>query len=238
MNLGYLSSLLLDIDAELNGGTYCRDLGQCALDVYGEVGSKQANGLHDGRVGVYQDQRSDWVETEVLPCLSTKEETKTSTPVSECGSRDSSPTMQRMQEHSGDRRCEGGTGSVHRVWPDPMSGCVYGGLCALFFRQTKDDKPCVHSPVLEIGAFQFQYTTDAGRFQSGDGSRLSIPFASRPRWKRTTERKRVSRAKSLQAVKKVSKAQRTARNQIRRAARLAKYIERSFALDAEDVPTC
>lgn len=122
---------------------------------------------------------------------------------------DSIASLRRVSVRGGDRRCNGRAVRVHTVWPDPATGCVYGGTCALQFRSPDEHSTCTHPPVQPGSAFQNNDKNDARGFLSSHGTRTSVPYASRVRWDR--KRKKLDRQgkSGVEANGTITKIQKT-----------------------------
>jgi len=174
----------LDIDFELNGGSYRRDGGAVTRqEMQGDGGVGGALGLLTGLCGIAKGEGFNRVE-EKVPTRET--DTTTTSETSPDFTRDSSgytaPTMYRVQEGRGDRRRSPRPVRVHNVWPDPVTGCVDGCWCALQRGSHDDRNTCVHTQVLQSRILLDRLKVHAGRQFSPYHNRRVVPFASRCRW--------------------------------------------------------
>lgn len=96
-------------------------------------------------------------------------------------------------------RRDSGNDSVSVMWPDPITGCVYGGHCALQFLRSSPGPACQHPPILKSDPLcrqdalhvcrEFTPITQGGRRK----------FASFLRW-RSHKRKFTKRFNSAKVV--------------------------------------
>ena len=98
--------------------------------------------------------------------------------------RDQDGCMQGVWIRPGDRRRETGAVGVHSMWPDPATGCVYGGSCALLVRQAYEHCPCTHPPVQSNCTLPIRDSTIDWNLSSVFNRRRKVVYASRARWER------------------------------------------------------
>jgi len=153
---GLLSNYFLpdeevDFEYELYGRqTFRRDADDAAPDEVQHTAIHRVDRLLDELSSISEDRRFDGVEGKIPttngPTRTTTEEDQAQT-MPQHTSRDTATTMHCMQIRRRHRRRETRSVCVHNVWPDPATGCVYGGHCALFLRQDKERTACVHSSI-------------------------------------------------------------------------------------------
>lgn len=93
-------------------------------------------------------------------------------------------SLHGMQVDGGDGRHTTGVDSVSILWPDPITGCVHGGHCALRFLSDDPGEPCQHPPILPSQPLHGQATIPVWREQTSTAGQGSSKFASFLRWQR------------------------------------------------------
>lgn len=196
----------VDFDSELAPGDYRRDYIPTSRDDVARTRTRETDGLPDGLDGISKDGRFGGMEIEI-PTKSDyyQQETETSSIPSPC---DTTTELFTVRQSGRYRRCTTGTVRVCQLWPDPATGCVYGGACALFDGEAYEHSACTHPPVLESRALLDYNKTHASRLSPNDRGRRSIPFASRLRWIKQTNRRRChKRVKKNRTRKETKKTQ-------------------------------
>lgn len=175
---------LVDFEYELYGRqNYRRDAHiptQCEMQGDGGIG--EALGLLDGCPGVSENGGLDWLERNVRTSTTSCDQEPSY--FSKPRESDSDASVSGMQIGHGDRGYSKRPSRVPVVWPDPVSGCVYGGTCALFDARTQEQYTCVHPPLQQDLLLLDRDKTPSRRKFSYYHKRDVIPFASRDRWER------------------------------------------------------
>ena len=178
----------LDIDEELNSSIIRnRDVGYSTSRNEPTSDGGEALRLLAELNGLSENERPSRME-EGIPAeitTDTRRRTKaTETTQEKSSSSGDHPVaaMQWMRIGGCYRRCPPRPVRVHTLWPDPATGCVYGGGCALQLRSSNEYGSCSHPPVQSDRAFQNSDSLDAGRLPPNDRRRDPVAFASRARW--------------------------------------------------------
>lgn len=181
---------------ELYGSNYRRDITKTSRSVHDSL--DECLRILDGCDEVSENGRSAGMEGEILSSVpstttNSNEKIETKSSISSCVS---SSSMRGMQIRQRDRRCDGREDCVSCVWPDPATGCVLGGHCALLVRSNNELGPCMHPPVQTSNSFLNRNSFVGGQFPSYCGQRDSVPYASRSRWRRDNRRQREKNVKT------------------------------------------
>lgn len=207
----------VDFEYELYGRqTFRRDRGvdETTRSPVREDGLDAVIGLLDELCELSEDRGPSGLEGKVRCSSSTTTSQETETVTSD-SSVYSSPSLCDVQVRGGDRRCDSGSSGMHVVWPDPVTGCVYGGSCALLVGHDKEQHSCVHTPVQSCGPLSQRCTPTTSRQFTDDTGRSYMPFASRNRWSHKRQKRKRS-TKTSRPRKKVSSTQMDSRGSIRR----------------------
>lgn len=175
----------VDFEYELYGrGNYNRQSGVASREEMQDTATSRIDGLLAELDAISEDRGSDGLEDGVPTrgrgdCAASEE---TTTVAVSDGLRPA-VSMHGMSFRGCDRRRERRHDRVHSVWPDPVTGCVYGGQCALLVRDDERPHACHHPPVQSNRTFHERRPFLARRLPSGPGKRNVVPFASRNRWR-------------------------------------------------------
>ena len=177
---------IVDFQLELYGNAYRRDQDAEPIargdDDSNRLG--QALGLLDGLDAVSETRGSGGVEgplpTSSYPSRHKAEET-TAIPSSSTGY--TLRAVSGVQERSDTGRRERGTGCVPLMWPDPNTGCVYGGFCALHVRSDPEYGTCRHSQIQQSRSFPQRDSPSDWRQQPRNRRRNNDRFAAGGRWR-------------------------------------------------------
>jgi len=198
----------VDIEYELYGRqNYRRDARTTTHEeVRTDASLREALRLLDGLSSLSEDTGPRGVETAIStsPNNTNKNNTKEQTltkPKVPYPLRCLSP----VQVGDGDRGCTERPNSVCAVWPDPVTGCVYGGSCALLVGSDLEQYPCQHPPLQQSRVYVDRTPLASRRKFSLHHRRYVVPFASRSRWSKNS-RPGKKRIKKSRPRKKVYKA--------------------------------
>ncbi len=183
----YFCPDIIDFDLELYGKCdYRRDAAYAPRNhVQEDGGVGESLALLDGCDDLFEDTGSSWLAT-AFPagptfCPTSKQEEED---VTQHSTDYSSPPVHRMSEGFRDRGCDVRPVRVRVMWPDPVSGCVYGGACALLDGRFEKPSTCVHPPLQQDQLLLDRPPINPRRNFSSHTRRNSVPFASRYRWGR------------------------------------------------------
>ena len=176
---------IVDFQYELEGRqTYRRDQDleppPRAMDASSSL--SQCLRLLDGLDGVHQTRRPDGVDCTLRPHSSPRQETETLTPMSVSSSSSPHGPVQRVQKRKRSGRHESRPVRVPVVWPDPSTGCVYGGHCALLVRPDPQHRTCLHPPLQPRSPLPERRPPFDWRQPAGDYRPNRFAFASRSRY--------------------------------------------------------
>lgn len=179
----YIVPDYVDIDVELSGGDYRRDIDEATQREAQEDGG--CGGVSVECDGVSENWGPGWLEEDVrdqgtgaeTPCEETSSESDDSSVFTD-------EDLQRLSSGRSDRRCSPRPVRVYSVWPDPATGCVYGGYCALQYGPIEEWESCAHPPLFEGGTLSQYHSINARRQQSRYHGRRVVPYASRARWEK------------------------------------------------------
>lgn len=173
---------IVDFEYELYGRqTFRRDSGYFASEVLPDTAARRALGLLDELYDLSQEQGPGGMEEGVRQTRSPENSETVTTKSADC-SVSSDGSVCGLQVRGSDRRCSSRPDSVPIVWPDPKSGCVHGGSCALFDGRSQKPFPCEHPPLQPIVPLPQRSAFAPGPKYTDDNGRRVMPFASRPRW--------------------------------------------------------
>lgn len=196
----------VDFEHELYGQTYRRDIGETHNDPQSESVVDRALRLLAELVPVREGQRRGWLEDPVPTTTTSSTTTCKTTETKSCtGSVPPTAAVQGMQVRECDRRCTERSDRVHCVWPDPATGCVYGGYCALLSGDDERNSPCKHPPLQSSGVFHVRRAFAPRREYTPAGRRRPFPYASRSRWETPYRRGRQRRPAKTRTRKTISK---------------------------------
>lgn len=176
----------VDFEYELYGrATYRRDADCDARPhVQGDGGIGEALRLLDGCGGVPKDGRQDGLDGKIPTyAYSDYPSPQTQADITQHSDSHSTSTVSPMQVGQSDRGREGGDVCMRSMWPDPVTGCVYGGACALLVGCAEKSSACVHSPLQQDRLFRDRCKVTTRRQFSRDHAGGVVPFASRSRWR-------------------------------------------------------
>jgi hypothetical protein len=200
----------VDFEYELYGRkTYRRDAEYFDDSAWGEPDVDGALRLLAELDGICEDRGHRGMEkghappTATTTCTPSRQTTET---ISRAGSHSTIAPLSQLQLGRSDRRCTPRPDRVHCVWPDPASGCVYGGSCALLPLNAKPSNACVHPLLQPSGVLPYNRSLAPRREYTRNNRRRPFPFASRSRWERGYGRVRKPVSKKPRSRKKVQKA--------------------------------
>ena len=201
----YFCPEIVDFDLELYGKCdYRRDAQQATRkQVQGDGGIGDALRLLDGCNDLPEDTGSSWLAT-AFPAGPTcgNQNKETAQDVAKHSAHDTTPCVYGMQAGFRDRGCDVRPVRMRVVWPDPVSGCVYGGTCALLDGRIEKQITCLHPQIQQDKLFLDRPPINPRRDFSSHTRRYSVPFASRCRWQRHI-RKRQQVSSHIRHRKKV-----------------------------------
>jgi len=95
-----------------------------------------------------------------------------------------SASLQGVPLDGRDGGCQGRDYCVSNLWPDPVTGCVHGGHCALRFLSDHAGPACQHPPIFPSPPLHGQAALYVRREQSSTLGQGQSKFASVLRWRR------------------------------------------------------
>lgn len=176
----------VDFDYELYGrATYRRDAVDSTREDVSQTSTQRALDLLDGLSSIHKDGGHDWVEEDVRTCDRTnpRQTETTQTEPSRVHIHTTRPVRRVRVSGCTGRHTKRSVG-MHVMWPDPATGCVYGGHCALLIRPDQERQPCVHPQIQPRGPLPRRDIPTHWKLKSIDRRRDQIPYASRARWEK------------------------------------------------------
>jgi hypothetical protein len=172
---------IVDFQLELYGNAYRRDQDTEPI-ARGDDGSDrlgEALRLLDGLDAISETRRSGGVEGQVpTRTYSSRQKTEEAEAITSRRSNYPIRAMSGVQERSDPGRRERGAGCVPIMWPDPNTGCVYGGFCALHVRSDPEYGTCRHPQIQQSRAFSERDSPSNRRQQSSHRRRNNEHFAA------------------------------------------------------------
>ena len=195
----YFCPDIIDFDLELYGKCdYRRDAAYAPRNhVQEDGGVGESLALLDGCDDLFEDTGSSWLAT-AFPAgpIGSCPKSQEIEDVTKYSADYSAPPVQGMQEGLCDRgRCLRSV-CVCVVWPDPVSGCGYGGTCALLDGRFEKQITCIHPQIQQDQLLLDRPPLNPRRNFSSHTRRDSVPFASRYRWQRHRRKRQQKSARS------------------------------------------
>lgn len=139
-----------------------------------------AGSISPGHVDFLQWERGD--VTDASGDSQGDKETKTSQPQPSASTISHGGDVQRLPIGSSVDGLERGSSRVSCMWPDPATGCVYGGHCLMRFFDGQRLHTCAHPPLQSTRAFSDKDANDDRRQQASTLAGRRNKFASFLRW--------------------------------------------------------